>query len=85
MTYAYTDTVQIEELGEGWEIPTDLYSELGKIEDLANKIHPHIFPLDFLTGGTWEWAEEIAIAGILEQQTHKQIVEAIWDGFDPTP
>ena len=82
MTYAYTDTVQID---EGWEIPMDLYNELGKIEDLFNKIHPYMLPLDFLTGGTWEWAEEIAIAGILEQQTHEQIVEAILDGYDPTP
>ena len=82
MTYAFTDTVQID---EGWEIPLDLYNELGKIEDLLNKIHPHIFPLDVLTGGTWEWAEEIAVAGILSQQSHEEIAEAIFDGYDPTP
>ena len=82
MTHAYTDTVQID---EGWEIPTDLYSELGKIEDLLNKTHPYVFTLDFLTGGMNDWAEEIAIAGILSQQPHEAIVEAIWDGFDPTP
>lgn len=84
MTYAFTDTVQID---EAWEIPTDLYAELGKIEDLLNKIHPHIFPLDVLTGGTeyWEWAEEIAVAGILSQQSYEEIVETIFDGFDPTP
>lgn len=80
--YAFTDTVQIE---EGWEIPLDLYNELGKIEDVLNKIHPHIFPLDVLTGGTWDWAEEIAVAGILSQQSHEEIAEAIFDGYDPTP
>jgi hypothetical protein len=32
-----------------------------------------------------DWAEEIAIAGILSQQPNEAIVEAIWDGFDPTP
>lgn len=85
MTYAFTDTVQIEELGEGWEIPLDLYTELGKIEDLLNKIHPHIFPLDVLTGGFYEWAEEIAVEGILNQQSHEEIAEAIFDGYDPTP
>ena len=82
MTYAYTDTVQID---EQWEIPTDLYTELGKIEDLLNETHPHVFTLDFLTGGMNDWAEEIAIAGILNQQPHEAIVEAIFDGFDPTP
>ena len=82
MTYAFTDNVQIE---EGWEIPMDLYTELGKIEDLFNKIHPYMLPLDFLTGGFYKWAEDIAIAGILEQQPHQQIVEAILDGYDPTP
>lgn len=84
MTYAFTDTVQIE---EGWEIPLDLYNELGKIEDLLNKIHPHIFPLDVLTGGGeyWDWAEEIAVTGILSQQSHEEIAEAIFDGYDPTP
>jgi hypothetical protein len=82
MTYAFTDTVQID---EGWEIPTDLYNELGKIEDLFNKIHAHLMPLDFLTGGSYSWAEEIAIAGILSQQPYDDIVEAILDGYDPTP
>lgn len=84
MSYAFTDTAQID---EGWEIPLDLYTELGKIEDLLNKIHPHIFPLDVLTGGGefWEWAEEIAVAGILNQLPHDDIVEEIFDGFDPTP
>ena len=82
MTYAFTDTVQID---EAWEIPTDLYNELGKIEDLLNKVHPNIFSLDILTGGTCEWAEEIAVEGILNQMSHADIVEAIFDGYDPTP
>lgn len=82
MTYAFTDTVQID---EGWEIPTDLYNELGKIEDLFNEIHPYMLPLDFLTGGTWEWAEEIAMEGILSQRPHQEIVQEIFDGYDPTP
>ncbi len=82
MTYAFTDTVQID---EAWEIPLDLYSELSKIEDLLNNVHPHIFPLDVLTGGFYEWAEEIAVEGILNQQPHTEIVEAIFDAFDPTP
>lgn len=82
--YAFTDTVQID---EAWEIPLDLYTELGKIEDVLNKIHPHIFPLDVLTGGGeyWDWAEEIAVTGILSQQSHEEIAEAIFDGYDPTP
>jgi hypothetical protein len=81
---AYTDTVQID---EQWELPTDLYNELGQIEDLFNKIHPYILPLDFLTDGMehWEWAVNIAVEGILNQDDYSQIVEAIWDGFDPTP
>jgi hypothetical protein len=82
MTYAYTDTVQID---EGWEIPTDLYNELGKIEDLMDKTHPYMFPGDFLTGGGWDWAEEIAISGILNQQPHDVIVAEIFEGYDPTP
>jgi hypothetical protein len=82
MTYAFTDTVQID---EGWEIPTDLYNELGKIEDLFNETHPYMLPLDFLTGGTWEWAEEIAMEGILSQRPHQEIVREIFDGYDPTP
>lgn len=82
MTYAFTDTVQID---EGWEIPTDLYTELGKIEDLLNKTHPYMFTLDFLTGGMNDWAEELAIEGILNQQPHEAIVAAIFDGYDPTP
>lgn len=82
MSYAFTDTVQID---EAWEIPTDLYTELSKIEDLLNETHPHLFPLDVLTGGTWEWAEEIAVEGILSQRPHAEIVEAIFDGYDPTP
>lgn len=84
MTYAFTDTVQID---EAWEIPLDLYTELGKIEDLLEKTHPYMFPLDVLTGGTeyWQWAEEIAVEGILSQRPHAEIVEAIFDGYDPTP
>lgn len=82
MTYAFTDTVQID---EQWEIPTDLGAELGKIEDLFDRTHPYMLPSDFLTGGFYEWAEEIAIEGILSQRPHQEIVEAIFDGYDPTP
>lgn len=84
MTYAFTDTVQID---EAWEIPTDLYTELSNIEDLLEKTHPYMFPLDVLTGGTdyWQWAEEIAVEGILSQRPYDEIVEAIFEGYDPTP
>jgi hypothetical protein len=82
MTYAFTDTAQID---EGWEIPTDLYAELGKIEDLFDRTHPYMLPMDFLTGGSYQWAEEIAVEGILSQRPHQEIVEAIWEGYDPTP
>ena len=82
MTYAFTDTVQID---EGWEIPTSLDVELGKIEDLLQETHPYLFPLDMLTSGFHEWAEEIAVEGILNQSPHDAIVAAIFDGYDPTP
>ena len=84
MTYAFTDTVQIDET---WEIPTDLYTELCKIEDLLNNVHPCMFPLDVLTGEgeEWEWAEGIAVEGILNQTPHSDIVAAIFEGYDPTP
>jgi hypothetical protein len=82
MTYAFTDTVQID---EAWEIPTDLNTELGKIEDLMDQTHPYLFPCDFLSGGFYEWAEEIAVEGILSQRSYDDIVKAIFDGYDPTP
>lgn len=82
MSYAFTDTVQID---EAWEIPTDLNTELGKIEDLMDQTHPYLLPYDFLTGGFYEWAEEIAVEGILSQRPYEEIVKAIFDGYDPTP
>jgi hypothetical protein len=44
-----------------------------------------MLPCDFLSGGCYEWAEEIAVEGILSQRTHQEIVEAIFEGYDPTP
>jgi hypothetical protein len=79
MTHAYTDTQQID---EGWEA---YRSVLGMIEDLFDRTHPYTLPCDFLTGGSYQWAEEIAIEGILSQRSHSEIVEAIWEGYDPTP
>ena len=82
MPYAFTDTVQID---EGWEIPTDINTELGKIEDLMDSTHPYLFHYSFLSDGSCEWAEEIAMEGILSQRPYDEIVKAIFDGYDPTP
>lgn len=82
MTDAFTDTIQID---EAWEIPTDLNTELGKIEDLMDQTHPYLFPYGFLQCGGYEWAEEIAVEGILSQRPYEEIVKAIFDGYDPTP
>ena len=73
-----TGQVQIK---GGWEISPDL----SEIEDLFSKTHPYMLPLDVLTGGSYEWAEEIATNGILLRLTHAEIVKKIFDGYDPTP
>lgn len=82
MTNPFLDNQQID---EQWEIPTSINEEMGKIEDLMDRKHPYIFPYSFLQCGGYEWAEEIAVAGILSQRPHEEIVQEIFDGFDPTP
>lgn len=77
-----TDTVQIS---DNWEIPVDLNDEIGKIEDLMDRTHPYLFHYSFLSDGSHEWAEEIAVDGILSQRPHEEIVREIFDNYDPTP
>jgi hypothetical protein len=84
MTYTATATVQIE---EGWEIPMDLCTELSKIENIFERMYPYTFSPDFLSGGCqeWEWAEEMAVEGILNQTPYDDICRRMFDEYDPTP
>ncbi len=77
MTYAYTDTVQID---EGWEIPTNL-------DDALYQVNVALESLGF-GGGDFtdhnEWAAELAIAGILEGKTPEEIATSIADEWEPS-
>ena len=81
MTYAFTDTVQID---EQWEIPTNLDAELTKVDMILwdrFSIGGGAFTLE----GEHEWATQLAVQGILEGRTPMEIAKAISDDFDPTP
>jgi hypothetical protein len=84
MTYAFTDTVQIEELGEGWEIPTDLNDALEAVDAALEAAYPYLLPYDAVSSGEHEWATELAVKGILEGKTPHQIAELIVGEWEPS-
>ena len=56
MTYAFTDTVQIEELGAGWELPLDLNAALEAVDAALDAAYPYLLPPDMVSDGETEWA-----------------------------
>lgn len=81
MTYAFTDTVQIDET---WEIPTNLDDALGKV-DLILWDRYMIGGGAYTLEGENEWATELAVQGILEGKTPDEIARSIFEEYDPTP
>jgi hypothetical protein len=75
MTYAFTDTVQIE---EGFEIPTMLDNELSKVDLILWESY-HIGGGAYTLEGENEWATELAVQGILEGKTPDEIAKLIAD------
>jgi hypothetical protein len=77
MTYAFTDTVQID---EQWEIPTNL-------DDALYQVNVALEDLGF-GGGDFtdnnEWAAEMAVQGILEGKTPKEIATSIANEWEPS-
>jgi hypothetical protein len=81
MTYAFTDTVQID---ESWEIPTDMDSILTQV-DLILWDRYMIGGGAYTLEGENEWATELAVQGILEGKTPDEIARSIFEEYDPTP
>jgi len=82
MTYAFTDTVQID---EQWEIPTDLTAALEAVDAAIETAYPYLLPCEVASSGEHEWATELAIQGILEGKTPAEIAQVIFNEYDPTP
>jgi hypothetical protein len=80
MTYAFTDTVQIE---EGFEIPTMLDNELSKVDLILWESY-HIGGGAYTLEGENEWATELAVQGILEGKTPDEIAETIANEWEPS-
>ncbi|MFZ9739204.1 MAG: hypothetical protein ACO3EZ_14460 [Prochlorotrichaceae cyanobacterium] len=81
MTYAFTDTVQID---EQWEIPTDLTAALGAIDAAIETAYPYLLPCEVASSGEHDWATELAIQGILEGKTFEEIARSIADEWEPS-
>jgi hypothetical protein len=79
MTYAFTDTVQIDET---WEIPTNLDNVLSKVDEILE--NRYCIWGDFTSNGDNEWATDLAIQGILEGKTPSEIADAIASEYEPS-
>jgi hypothetical protein len=84
MTYAFTDTVQIEELGAGWELPLDLNAALEAVDAALDAAYPYLLPPDMVSDGETEWATELAVKGILEGKSPREIAELIVGEWEPS-
>ncbi len=79
MTFAYTDTVQID---EQWEIPTDLDSFLTKVDSILED--RYAIWGEFTASGDNEWATEMAVQCILEGKNPSEIADAIASEYQPS-
>ena len=80
MTYAFTDTMQID---EQWEIPTNLDAILTQV-DLILWDRYMIGGGDYTLDGDNQWATELAVQGILEGKTPDEIAETIANEWEPS-
>jgi hypothetical protein len=79
MTYAFTDTVQID---EQWEIPTNLDAVLSQVDEILE--NRYCIWGEFTTSGDNEWATDLAIQGILEGKNPSDIADTIASEYEPS-
>jgi hypothetical protein len=79
MTYAFTDTPQIEE----FEMPTNLDEVLAQV-DLILEDSYQLGGGDFTSSGENTWATDAAIEGILNQMDPETIAAMIADQWEPS-
>jgi hypothetical protein len=84
MTYAFTHTVQIEELAAFSQFASDLNDALEAVDAALEAAYPYLLPYDAVSSGEHEWATELAVKRILEGKTPHQIAELIVGEWEPS-